>query len=136
LNADAQRDYELIMGGIAELAQAAPYLARGMADLILGMLSPDDPEVDGFVRGIARHREEVLTFLNDLGLLADASATLVSDATAMTSTLTLNNTASLQVLWLGSMGTFMLLGMRESSYGYDEPYPVYEEGVAPTPVGP
>jgi hypothetical protein len=111
---DAHRDYELILSGIGEIAQASPHALRGFAQIVLGTLSPADSELDEPIRSLLSHREDILTMLDDSGLLADIETEFSSDAASMTSTLTVSGdsggpgAAVLLMMLVGGFASFAL----------------------------
>jgi hypothetical protein len=127
-NADSHRDYELMLGGLAELSRAAPDAMWAFAHIALGLLSPDDPEIDASVRQLLAHRDEALAWLETTGWLADSEVGFTADAATFTSTMTSSNGSSLQ---FGAM--IMMVGVVGLSRSVDAPS---SPGLTPPPTPP
>jgi hypothetical protein len=134
---DTHRDYELILSGIGAIAQASPLAMAGMANIFLGVLSPDDPDLEEGLRSLATHREEILTMLDTSGLLAPTEVEVTSDAGTFTTTLSLTNaqggSGAVLLLMLGGLSSIALLGSSsEPPYDGREVYERSATEVAPT----
>jgi len=131
-DAGAHANYNLIMSGIGELATAAPHVTNGMLQLMFGVLSPDDPDLDDELRSFVRHRDDIFALIGELGLTEPAEVELGGDPASFVTSLTMNNAASMQATGAFFVfGVAAFVGFSRASYDYyDDPY------YAPTPPTP
>jgi hypothetical protein len=111
MSADGYRDWELLMTGMSEYMQAAPHAMRGLFQIAMGAISPDDHDVDEGLRLMARHRDEILTWVDSMGWLEDPEVTLSTDATVMLATITASGGSGgmpLTALMMGMGSMFFL----------------------------
>ncbi len=123
-DAESHRSYELLVGGMGDLMTAAPLAVSGMAQLLFGAISPDDPDIDDELRSLLRHRDSILSFLEEAGMMEPAQIEFNSDASTRVSSLSItggSNSATLGILFLGGLGSFMVMGRSVSEPSYAEP---------------
>ncbi|MCA9565981.1 MAG: hypothetical protein KC561_20935, partial [Myxococcales bacterium] len=65
---EAFEDHRLILSGLGQIARAFPAGAFGMAQLVFGVLSADDTEIDRDFRAILPYRDQILSFVQEMGL--------------------------------------------------------------------
>ena len=142
----SHRNYSLILSGTGELMQASPHLVAGMAQLVFGILSADDNDLDQELRDILAHRDEILTLIDELGWTQPVEIAFTSDAATRTSSLTMTGAsgapAAGALMFVGFGASFFALsGRDEAAYPptyVDPAYPSYYEEeavpVEPTPA--
>jgi hypothetical protein len=85
-------------------------VVRAYTAIALGALSPDDPEVDDFLRLAARHRDEVMDFLSWTGLVEDVSVEMTTVPTERRLTLTASGSGSLLVVGVAGAVFYLAAG--------------------------
>jgi hypothetical protein len=136
---DGHRDFELILSGLGAYMEAAPHVMRAFAHVVLGVLSPDDPELEEPLRAMLRSREDLLSFFDGLGAFTPATVTYTSDPATRTTTLLIDSPHGLtSVGFLMGMGAAVFM---TTSRSYEEPYYYDATPIAPPaypypPAGP
>lgn len=127
-NDDAFRDYQLILGGLQHALQASPHVVRAYTAIALGALSPDDPEIDDFLRLAARHRDEVMDFLSWTGLVEDVSVEMTTAPAERRLTLTASGSGNLLVAGIAGAVFYLAAGSGEEAVAPTE-YQFEEESI-------
>lgn len=141
-DAASSRDHELILTGLGELAEATPLAYSAAVRMIFAVLSPDDRDLPDIIRSMARHREDLIDWLDSIGILNEPEVSVEMDEATSTTRLSINNSNIFPLLTLSAiqMGYVMMPVSHESSGASDvyssDPYYYYEEPaieeVAPT----
>ena len=99
--------FDLVVIGAGPSGYAAAM--RALDHVTLGFLSPDDTELDEGLRQLVAHRDEIFTWLESTGWLADNTVTFAANAATFTSTMSASNSSAFQVgLMVFSVGLLTL----------------------------
>lgn len=125
---DGFDDYQMVIEGYAQYAEALPHMVRAFAYVSLGVLSPDDDELDDFTRLLVSNRDAVLGYLEDYGMLEDLLVEVAADPATSTMTLSVANVRGLQMTGLAAVALIVMMQFRSDSY-YEDEYYYYEEPI-------
>ena len=128
---DGFDDYQMVIEGYAQYAEALPHIVRAFAYVSLGVLSPDDDELDDFARLLVSNRDAVIAYLEDVGMLEDITVEVAADPATATMTLSVENARGLQMTGMAIVALMVFMQTSDSPddeyYYYEEPTYYYEE---------
>jgi len=125
-DAASSRDHELILTGLGALAEATPLAYSAAVRMIFAVLSPDDRDLPDVFRSMARHRDDLIEYLDSIGILNEPEVNVEIDAATSTTRLSINNSNIFPLLTVSAIQmAYLTLGRGDSyeSYGPSDTYP-------------